>query len=89
MYAHGFGDGQIIVFAGAATSNDDAAVVGLAVVVAVVVSAVVFVVGLLAGGGGGSGITSLASERIFVFGADKLAQNAAQSIANLHQTLGR
>ena len=87
MYAHGFGDGQIIVFAGAATSNNDAAVVGLAVVV--VVTAVVFVVGLLAGGGGGSGITSLASERIFVFGADKLAQNAAQSIANLHQTLGR
>ena len=86
MYAHGFGDGQIIVFAGAATSNNDAAVVGLAVVV---VTAVVFVVGLLAGGGGGSGITSLASERIFVFGADKLAQNAAQSIANLHQTLGR
>ena len=86
MYAHGFGDGQIIVFAGAATSNNDAAVVGLAVVV---VTAVVFVVGLLAGGGGGSGITSLASERIFVFGANKLAQNAAQSIANLHQTLGR
>ena len=86
MYAHGFGDGQIIVFAGAATSNNDTAVVGLAVVV---VTAVVFVVGLLAGGGGGSGITSLASERIFVFGADKLAQNAAQSIANLHQTLGR
>merc|ERR1719334_2429989 len=71
---------------GAATSNNDAAVVGFAVVVD---TAFVFVVVLLASGGGGSGIASLASERIFVFGADKLAQNAAQRIANLHQTLGR